>query len=112
MALEHEEWRSHIASGLSEANQLIAITGSGTYQSASTNKATYRAANNAQEASAAIHETDKALFQQNNRYLDNLGAMGIYDDSDIAASNDTATWRAQFTEDDPTLPAAYTGGRR
>lgn len=112
MPLEHEEWRNHIASGLSIANQLINITGSGTYQAASTNAATYRAANNAQEASAAIHETDKALFQQANRYQQNLSAMGIYDDADIAASNDTTTWRAQFTEDDPSLPAAYTGGRR
>ena len=66
----------------------------------------------AQEASAAIHETDKAIFQQANRYAANLAAMGIYDDTDIAASNDTATWRAQFTEDDASLPAAYTGGRR
>jgi len=112
MALEHEEWRNHIASGLSIANQLINITGSGTYQAGSTNKATYKAANNAQEALASIHETDKALFQQANRYVDNLGAMGIYDDADIAASNDTATWRAQFTEDDPSLPANYTSGRR
>lgn len=113
MPLEHEEWRSHIASGLSLCcNQLINYTGSGTYQSGSTSRATWVAANNAQEASAAIHETDKSLFQQANRYQQNLSAMGIYDDSDIAASNDTASWRTQFTEDDASLPAAYTGGRR
>jgi hypothetical protein len=113
MALEHEEWRNHIASGLSLCcNQLGNYTGSFTYQASSTNRATWVAANNAQEASAAIHETDKALFQQANRYQQNLSAMGIYDDSDIAASNDQTTWRAQFTEDDASLPAAYTSGRR
>lgn len=113
MALAHEEFRNLVGSGLSLCcNQLINYTGSGTYQSASTNRATWVVANNAQEASAAIHETDKALFQQANRFQLNLSACGIYDDTAIAASNDTATWRAQFTDDDPTFPAAYTGGRR
>lgn len=113
MAAAHEEFQNLVASGLSLCcNQLINYTGSGTYQAASTNRATWVAANNAQEASPAIHECDKALFQQANRFQLNLSACGIYDDADIAASNDTTTWRAQFTEDDPTLPAAYTGGRR
>lgn len=113
MPLAHEEFRNLAGSGLSLCcNQLINITGSGTYQAASTNKATWRAANNAQEALASIHETDKAIFQQANRFVENLHATGIYDDAAIAASNDTTTWRAQFTDDDPTFPAAYTGGRR
>lgn len=113
MAAAHEEFQNHVASGLSLCcNHLINITGSNTYQASSTNRATWVAANNAQEALASIHETDKAIFQQANRYQQNLSAMGIYNDTDIAASNDTATWRSQFTEHDPTLPAAYTGGRR
>lgn len=109
--LAHEEFRNHIASGLSLCcNQLIDISGSGTYQSGSTNRATWVAANNVREA--LVHECDKSVYQQANRYQENLSAMGIYDDTDIAASNDTATWRAQFTEDDATLPADYHGGRR
>src|SRR5262245_62523829 len=111
MSLQHEEYRNHIGRGLAEANQLINYTGSGTYQSAATTIQNWKDNNNAQFAGAAIHETDKALAQIANRHVDNLNAMGIYTATEVAASNDTATWRAQFTAQDPTFPAAYNGSR-
>lgn len=111
MALAHEEFRNHIGRGLSEANQLINYLGSGTYQSANTTVAQWKATNLTQFASASVHETDKALAVIANRHVDNLSAMGIYGDTEVAASNTTATWEAQFTAQDPTFPAAYTGSR-
>lgn len=107
----HSEFENHIASGLSICcNALISTVGNGTYQAASTNVATWQAANNVQEATPAIHETDKALFQSANRYCQNINAMGIYTDAEIAASNTTPTWRAAFTADDANLPADYISG--
>lgn len=111
MALAHEEFRNHIGRGLSEANQLIDYVGNGTFQSANTTIAQWKATVRTQMAAATIHETDRALGEIAIRHVDNLNAMGIYDDADVAASNDTATWRAQFTEDDPTFPADYHGCR-
>lgn len=107
----HEEFRNHIGSGLAMSNALIDMTGDGTYQAASTNVATFQAANNAQELLGSIHVSDKALFQQANRYVVNLNAMDVYNDTDIAASNTTATWEARFTANDPSFPAAYHGAR-
>lgn len=111
MALAHEEFRNHIGRGLSEANQLINYVGSGTYQSANTTITQWKATNRAQFAGATIHECDKALMEIANRHVDNLSAMGIYGDTEVAASNTTATWEAQFTAQDPTFPATYQGSR-
>jgi len=111
MALAHEEFRNHIGRGLSEANQLIDYVGSGTYQAANTTIDQWKASNRAQFASATIHETDKALAEIANRHVDNLNAMGIYTNTEVANSNTTATWEAQFTAQDPTFPATYHGSR-
>ena len=107
----HEEFRNHIGSGLAMSNALIDIVNDGTYQAASTNVATWQAANNAKELLDSIHATDKALFQMANRYVVNLNAMDVYNDTDIAASNSTSTWEARFTANDPSFPAAYHGSR-
>jgi|GEM_PF-5590410 len=111
MALAHEEFRNHIGRGLSEANQLINYTGSGTYQAANTTIQQWKDSNRAQFALPSIHETDKALAEIANRHVDNLNAMGIYGPTEVAASNTTATWEAQFTAQDPTFPATYNGSR-
>lgn len=112
MALAHEEFRNHIGRGLSEANQLINIGGSGTYQSANTTVAQWKASNRTQITnSASVHECDKAIVEIANRHVDNLEAMGIYGNTEVAASNTTGTWEAQFTAQDPTFPATYNGSR-
>jgi len=111
MALAHEEFRNHIGRGLSEANQLIDYTGSGTFVSAVTTVDGWKAAVRAQFALPTIHETDKALGEIAVRHVENLKAMGIYGDTEAAASNTTSTWEAQFTAQDPTFPATYHGGR-
>lgn len=113
MSLAHEEFRNHVGRGLSEANQLINYVGSGTYQSANTTLQQWKDTNLTQFYGPAspVHETDRALAYIANRHVDNLNAMGIYDATAVAASNTTATWEAQFTDDDPTFPANYTGSR-
>lgn len=111
MALAHEEFRNHIGRGLAEANQIINYTGSGTIVAAVTTVDGWKTAVRAQFALATIHETDRALGEIACRHVDNLNAMGIYGNTEAAASNDTATWRAQFTAQDPTFPAAYNGSR-
>lgn len=107
----HEEFAGFVTSGLGMSNNLIDVTGDGTYQAASTNVATFQAANTAQAALASIHETDKPCFTISNRFVVNLNAIGAYTDAMIAASNSTSTWRSQFTTQDPTLPADYHGAR-
>lgn len=107
----HIEFLNHVGRGLSEANQLIDYVGNGTFQSANTTIAQWKATVRAQFALPAIHECDKALGEIAVRHVDALNAMGIYDDTAVAASNTTATWEAQFTDDDPTFPANYHGSR-
>lgn len=109
MALAHEEFRHHIGTGLSEANQLINLVGNGTFQSANTTIAQWKATNLVQQAS--FHEADKTLVTIMNRHVDTLNAIGVYGDTEVAASNTTATWEALFTAQDATFPAAYVGGR-
>lgn len=111
MALAHEEFRNHVGRGLSEANQLIDLVGNGTFHSADTTVDGWKTTNRAQLAGTTIHECDRALIEIANRHVDNLNAMGIYDNTAVAASNTTALWRAQFTDDDPTFPADYHGSR-
>ena len=105
----HEEYINHVGSGLAMSNHLIDVVGSGTYQASSSTIADFQAANNVKEALA--HECDKASFQPCNRYAFSLNQMGIYSNTDIAASNTTSTWEARFTAQDGSFPAGYRGSR-
>lgn len=107
----HETEKNHVGSGLAMQNHLIDIVGDGTAWASATTLATYQAVNNAKEALATIHETDKPCFQIANRYMATLNAMDIITAADIAAANTTALWRTQFTEDDATFAAGYHGAR-
>jgi hypothetical protein len=115
MALDHEEHRNLIASGLSTiVERLDQVVGNSTWRSAATNVATLKAAMDAQAAPSniAIHEIDKAGFQTAKRNLDTMVSIGVIDDADIASMNDLATSRAQFEEDDQTLTAHKFGASR
>lgn len=107
--LGHEDTFMHVRRGLSNANKLIAAFG-GTYQAPSTNLATFKAANNAKDVPATLHESDRQLVRRSNAYVEQLNAAGIYSNTDIAASNDTASWRGRFTAQDGALPPAYESG--
>lgn len=105
----HETDRNHIARGLAMINHLIDVVGDGTYLASATNVATFQSTNLTRQAAA--HEDIKASFNIANRYVNNLSAMDIFTDSDIAAGNTTALLRAQFSEDDPTLDITLRGSR-
>lgn len=104
----HESDFMHVRRGLANANKLINAFG-GTYQAASTNLATFQAANNAKDVPLTLHESDRMLVRRSNAYVAQLNPAGIYDNTKIAASNDTTTWRQQFTGQDGSLPADYQG---
>jgi len=107
----HAEFENHIGSGLGMVNALIDMIGNGTSWASATTLATWQAVNDTKEGLASIHETDKAIFQSANRYGASLNALGIYSNTDIAASNDTATTEARFTAQDGNFPATYHGSR-
>jgi len=112
MALAHEEYRFLVAKGLAGANRLMDLTGSGVYQASATTVDQYKANNITQESGVNVHECDRCgQAQSHNRTIDTLVNVGAFDNSDVVASNDAATWRAQFTEDDLTLPPNLQGGR-
>src|SRR5262245_31569413 len=104
----HESDFMHVRRGLSGANKLINAFG-GTYQASSTNLATWQAANNAKDVPATLHESDRQLVRRANAYGAQLNAAGIYSNTDIAASNDTASWRGRFTAQDGSLASAFEG---
>lgn len=109
----HEDQFPHIRAGLGGHNLLINLYG-GTYQSASTTIAGWQGVNTGKQADAALtHEDQKMLVRRLNAYTGlNLSAPSpaIYGNTEVAASNTTATWRQQFTDKDGSLPAAYFNG--
>jgi hypothetical protein len=105
----HESDLMHVRRGLSMSNKLINAFG-GTYQAPSTNLATWQAANNAKDVPATVHESDRQIVRRANAYGAQLHAANIYNNADIAASNDAATWRGRFTAQDGNLPPAYESG--
>jgi len=104
----HESDIMHVRRGLSMSNKLINAFG-GTYQASSTNLATWQAANNGKDVPASVHESDRQIVRRANAYGAQLHALGIYGNTQIAASNDAATWRGQFTTQDGSLPATFEG---
>jgi hypothetical protein len=80
-----------------------------TAHASDTNVAGWKRTNEAQFAT--LHEADKTGLQPVNRYVDNLNAMGIYDDAAVAASDDQATTEAIFTALDASFVATYHGSR-
>lgn len=104
----HEEHKNFIASGLAAANYWIDHLG-GTFHAADTNFAQFKQTN--LSGFNALHEDFKNGAVPNNRLFDTLNSIGIFTDTEVAASNDTATSRAQFTAQDPTLPADLHGAR-
>lgn len=105
----HEDTFMHVRRGLGEHNKLIDAFG-GTYQAASTTLAIWQAANNAKDVPLTLYEGDRQLVRRANAYTAQLNAAGIYSNTDIAASDTTVTWRARFTAQDGSLPAAYSAG--
>lgn len=104
----HESDIMHVRRGLSMSNKLINAFG-GVYQASSTNKATWQAANAAKDAPATLHESDRQLVRRANVYGGQLNDANIYNNTDIAASNDAATWRGRFTAQDGSLAPAFEG---
>lgn len=104
----HESDLMHVRRGLSMSNKLINAFG-GTYQAASTNLQTWQAANNGKDVPATVHESDRMVVRRANAYGAQLNAANIYSNAGIAASNDTPTWRAQFTGQDGSLAPAFEG---
>lgn len=107
----HEELKNFVGRGLSGWNYLGAITGDYTLWASATDVASWQAVNNAEEAKAKYHETDKPIFRINNRDVDTLNQMSIFTNTDIAATNDQSTGDARFTAQDASFPATYIGGR-
>jgi hypothetical protein len=113
MAIPHSEYQNKIAQGLScIVERLDQIVGNSTWRAAATNVTTLKALMTAQTISAALHETDKAGFQTAMRVLDEQVTLGIIDDADIAAMNDLASSRLQWTEEDSTLTDHRFGSTR
>lgn len=112
MAVAHIEYQNFVARGLSTANQLIDLMGSGTYQASNTTVAQWKETNRTQFVTAGAHEDQKPLVEIASGLADTLQATSIYGNTEVAASNTTALWRAQFTAQDGSLAADYHGGRR
>src|SRR5262245_19276137 len=111
MALDHEEHRNLIASGLSTiVERLDQIVGNSTWRSTATDRTTLKALIRAQ--ALLVHPTDVAAFETAIRNIDTQYSIGILDDTDVAAMNDLQTSRAQFEEDDQTLITHKFGGTR
>lgn len=108
MPIPHEEYRNFVASGLAETNYWIDHLG-GAFHVADTTVAQFKQTN--LNGFNALHEDFKNGAVPINRLIDTLNAMGIFTDADAAASDDTATSRARFTAQDPTLPADLHGAR-
>lgn len=107
----HEDLLNRVAPELSTVNQAFAVHGTSAAYASATNVATWQAVNNAYEASAAIHESDKAIFQVANRSISEANQQGIFTNTKIAAANTQALAQAGFTSEDSSLPAGYSGNR-
>ena len=109
MAL-HEDQVMHVRRGLAGHNRLIDLYG-GTYQSANTTVAGWASTNTTKRNDRALtHEDQDHLVRRVNPYTQNhLDPSAIYGNTEVAASNTTATWEAQFVAEDGSIPAAYHG---
>lgn len=106
----HEDQLQFVRRGLGSHNLLIGLYG-GTYQASNSTVATWKTTNTSKQATPSLtHEDQQMLVRRTNVSVDGLSAASIYGNTQVAASNTTATWEAQFTESDGSLPAAYLSG--
>lgn len=106
----HEDQVQFIRRGLGAHNLLIDLY-TGTYQSSNTTVAQWQATNLSKQATPSLtHEDQQMLVRRANVGVGGLSAASIYGATEVAASNTTATWEAQFTGKDGTLAATYHSG--
>lgn len=108
MPIPHEEYKPFAASALAMLNYMGDQIGF-TAHASDTTVAGWQQTNLTQFG--LLHEDTKHGAVVINRLEDNLAALGIYGATEIAASNDQATTRAQITAQDPNLPADLHGSR-
>jgi hypothetical protein len=104
----HEEFKNHVGSGLAMINHNHDHLGS-TAHAADATVADWKATTRA--GFAALHETDKAGAEPQCRHIQTLADMGIYGNTEVAASNTQALAEAQFTAQDPSFPASHRSAR-
>ncbi len=110
MALSHEEFKPKVAQFLSHTNKVFALLGAANdaVLSTATNVATAQPLVLAAAVPAAVHESDYRIVERwVSQALPRANALGIFTDTDIAASNTYALARTAIVANDSSLSTSY-----